>query len=173
LGGILCYMAEAGRANIVPGVCIGLIVAIVSSILWYEFVVLTTYKLGIISILVGFVSGYGVLKGAGGKTNRKLQIVGAVVALIGMVLSEYMIANHFVNVVLGGEGGRYVPFIADPQIMLDILTESLKGDPLMLLYWAVAVYLVYRTLEPKEVVEQPPEQKPADQQPPVQLPFKF
>jgi D-alanyl-lipoteichoic acid acyltransferase DltB (MBOAT superfamily) len=96
---------EVGKPNIVVGTIVGLLVALLSSVIWYAVVVVTNYQLGIIAIFVGLLVGLGVLKGAGGRSSRQLQISAVVITILAMGLSEYLIVNHLINKSLEAEGG--------------------------------------------------------------------
>lgn len=147
--------ARPEEPNVLFGVIVSIVVALVSSVVWFAAVVITNYQLGIVAVVVGFIMGFCVLKATGGRTSRSLQLTAVAITLLAMVLSQYLIVNHFINRYLDEEGeGGYLPLLLSPAAMAGIVYDSVVADPLTLLFWGIAVYEVYRRLEPKKIAQQ-------------------
>ena len=86
---------ETHNPNIPLAFVVGLGAAVVAGLVWYFFVTLTGWQIGIISILMGWVVGQGVVWGAGHKRGIPLQWVSVLLTLVAIFLSEYLIFNHF------------------------------------------------------------------------------
>ncbi|MFQ5881278.1 MAG: hypothetical protein ACE5I9_02215 [Candidatus Methylomirabilales bacterium] len=132
--------AEAEDPNLVGALVFGLGAAFVSSLLWYGIVVVTNYQLGIVAIAVGWLVAQGVMRGAGGKRGPRLQALSVTSTVIAMALSEYLIVYHFTAQALAQQGYTSIPLLLPFDVMITLIVEGLKSDPLMLLFWGIAVW---------------------------------
>jgi hypothetical protein len=128
-------------ANLLGGILLGALGAVVATVLWILVVVITEYQLGIVAIAVGFIVGWATLFGASRKRSVLLAILSAVFTLLAMALSEYFIVRHFAIQQLAAEGytGDVALFLPLADI-IDIITESLGENPTTLLFWAIALF---------------------------------
>jgi hypothetical protein len=53
----------------------GLGAGIVGAIIYYAVIAITDFEIGIVAILIGYMVGYGVRKGAGGRGGRRFQVL--------------------------------------------------------------------------------------------------
>jgi len=129
----------AGPEHLAGGVLGGAIGAALAAGLWYGVVVLTNWQIGLIAIAVGFVVGKGVVLGAGGRGSVLLIPVSVGLTFVSLVVSEYLIAVHFVNQIAAELGASAAEFLAlfSP---VDLVRLSLEGEPITLLFWAIAGY---------------------------------
>ncbi|NIS81276.1 MAG: hypothetical protein GTO14_13965 [Anaerolineales bacterium] len=135
-------LAESMEVNVPGAVLGGFLAAALSAIVWYAVVVLTNYQLGILAIAVGWLVGQGVMFGAGRKRGPILQVTSVVITLIAMAVSEYLIVRHVVNQILLEEGLILtdLPIFLPIGDALTLIMESVKSDPLTLLFWGIALF---------------------------------
>lgn len=53
----------------------GLGAAIVGAAIYYAVIAITNFEIGLVAILIGYMVGYGVRRGAGGRGGRRFQIL--------------------------------------------------------------------------------------------------
>ena len=138
------FHTETEGANFVGALILGGIAALAASVLWYGIVVVTNYEVGIVAIAVGWLVANGVVLGAGRKRGRVLQGISITLTLLAMVASQYLILRYFVVQVLTEEGVTGIPLLLPLDLMAEILAESIRQDPLTLLFWALAVFEAYK-----------------------------
>jgi len=137
------YQAETEDLNLAGGLVLGFGAAIMSSLIWFGFVVVTNYQVGLIAIGVGWLIGQAVVRGAGQKRSPILQAGSLGITLIAMCSSEYLIVRHFGVQALADQGITGIPLILPIEIILDILREGVINNPSTLLYWALAGWTAY------------------------------
>ena len=138
----------ATAGDLVGGVVGGAIGAVLATGLWYGVVAVTNWQVGIVAIAVGFIVGQGVVLGAGRHPSILLVPISLAFTLVSLVVSEYLIANHFYNTAvaeISAEMGLSVGEVADiaalsgiPTTPLELVRFSLESDPITLLFWAIA-----------------------------------
>ena len=138
----------ATMADLVGGIVGGAIGAVLATGLWYGVVAITNWQVGIVAIAVGFIVGQGVVLGAGRHPSIMLVPISLAFTLVSLVVSEYLIANHFYNAAVAeiaaemGLSTGEVTDIADlaglPNTPLELVRFSLESDPITLVFWAIA-----------------------------------
>jgi hypothetical protein len=136
--------AGEGSGHVFGALAVGLGAALVSALAWYLVVVLTSYQLGLIAIGVGFLVGTGVVAGSGGRRGLMLQAMAVTITLVAMVAAEFLIARHFAVAALASEGTVGVPWLLPPGLMVSLVIDSLRQDPLTLVFWAIALWTAFR-----------------------------
>jgi hypothetical protein len=132
--------AETENPNWLGALLFGVGAAIVSTLVWYGIVALTRYQLGIIAVGVGWLVGMGIRLGSGQKRGVPLQIISVAITLIAMTTSEYLVARHFAVQALATEGYTDIPLFLPIGVMLKLVVESIKEDPVTLLFWGIAAW---------------------------------
>lgn len=132
----------AGPANLLGGVVGGAIGAVVAAGIWYGVVVATQWQVGLVAVAVGFVVGQAVVFGAAGRGSILLIPVSLLFTLASLVGSEYLIQRHFLGVEAAELG---VPMAVAEALFspVDLVRMSLEGDPITLLFWAIAGYQAF------------------------------
>ncbi len=126
--------------NILMAILVGLAAAVLAGVIWYFFVTLTGWQLGIISILMGWLVGQGVIWGAGHKRGKPLQWISVLLTIVAVVFSEYLIFNHSFHEV-GGVGNLTIGQFFD--VYVDYLTEG--AGFLDILFFGIALWQAYVT----------------------------
>jgi hypothetical protein len=135
--------AETEAPNLAAGLLAGLVAAALGSLIWYGVVAISEYQLGIIAVAVGWFVAQAVMFGAGRKRGRPLQLMSAIITLLAMALSEYLIVRHFIVEALRAEGQTDFLLFLAPADMLAIIVEGIRADPLTLLFWAIALWVAF------------------------------
>jgi hypothetical protein len=133
--------SEAG--NLAGALAVGVCAALVAAFGWYLVVALTHYQLGLLAIGVGFLVGAGVVFGGRGGRGMTFQVASVAITLLAMAGSEYLIVRHFANVQLAAEG-LAIPLLTPPAVMLDIVSDGLKQDPITLVFWGIALWTAFK-----------------------------
>ena len=138
----------ATMGDLAGGVVGGAIGAVLATALWYGVVVITNFQVGIVAIAVGFIVAQGVVFGAGRHPSIALVPISVAFTLVALVVSEYLIANHFYGVAIAeiaaemGLSVEEVAAVADlaglPTNPIDLIRFSLESEPITLLFWAIA-----------------------------------
>lgn len=137
---------ETRNPNIPMSFVVGLGGAIVASLIWYFFVTLTEWQIGIIAILMGWLVGQGVVWGAGHKRGTSLRWISVTLTLIAIFFSEYLILNHFlheagvpINLTIGQFFEIYGAYLSEGAGFLDIL------------FFGIALWQAYATPGPRKL----------------------
>ena len=138
----------ATMGDIAGGIIGGAIGAVLATALWYGVVVITNFQVGIVAIAVGFVVAQGVVFGAGRHPSIALVPISVAFTLVALVVSEYLIANHFYGVAIAeiaAEMGLSIEEVAGvagqvglPTNPIELIRFSLESEPITLLFWAIA-----------------------------------
>lgn len=136
--------AETQSPNLLGGFLGGLGAGVVGCLVWYGVVILTNYQLAVLAIGVGWLVAHGVMFGAGRKRGPRLQGISVAIAILAMAFSEYLIVRHFIVEALREEGytggARLLIPVGD---MLDVIAEGIRADPLVLLFWGIALFAAF------------------------------
>lgn len=138
----------ATMGDIAGGVIGGAIGAVLATAVWYGVVVITNFQVGIVAIAVGFIVAQGVVFGAGRHPSIALVPISVAFTLVALVVSEYLIANHFYGVAIAeiaAEMGLSVEDVEGvaglaglPTNPIELIRFSLESEPITLLFWAIA-----------------------------------
>lgn len=132
---------------------VGLVASLVGALLWAVLTVVTGYQIGWMAVGVGFLVGLAV-RFAGKGVDQVYGIVGAVLALLGCLVGNYLSIVGFAAQQM--EMG-YLEVITSTsfQEIVRILVDTFS--PIDLLFYGIAVYegykLSFRTFTPEEIEE--------------------
>ena len=132
----------ATMGDIAGGVIGGAIGAVLATALWYGVVAITNWQVGIVAVAVGFVVGQGVVFGAGRHPSIALVPISVAFTLVALIVSEYLIARHFLGIAAAEISAEFGVSIAEVEAEfaspIDLLRFSLESEPITLLFWAIA-----------------------------------
>jgi hypothetical protein len=132
----------ATMGDVAGGVIGGAIGAVLATALWYGVVAITNWQVGIIAVAVGFIVGQGVVFGAGRHPSIALVPISVVFTLVSLVVSEYLIARHFLGIAAAEISSEFGVSIAEVEAEfaspIELLRFSLESEPITLLFWAIA-----------------------------------
>lgn len=117
----------------------GLLGALLGGLIWYFFVTLSGLQSALMCALVGLIVGKAILLGRGSSFVPCASYISVVITFITLFLSEYFIDHYFFEK-YNGAVSVFLPLTTIFQIVLD----SLRSDPLTLLFWAVGLVAAYQ-----------------------------
>jgi len=124
------------------GVLFAAVAGVVSAFVWYGFVALTDMKLGLVAIGVGWLVGRGAVMGAGGG-GKQLAFVSLAIAVLAMMLGEYLMVNHAVHVYVAKERPETVlPALLSPSVLLPIYAGSFGFMDIV--FYAIGAWEAFR-----------------------------
>lgn len=141
--------AETQDPQVALALVSGLVVGLIAALVWFGVALVTDYQLGIISVAVGWLVAQAVMWGAGQKRGGVLPWISLGITALTMVLSEYLIIRRFVVQNLAVEGIGGLPLVLPLAAMGEVIVEGVKAGPLMLLFWAVALWEAYMLVRPR------------------------
>jgi hypothetical protein len=135
----------------VRGLALGAVAAVAGAALWMVLVALTNYQIGIAAVGVALLVAGAVRVGSGGLSGVPVRVGSVALTVVSMALAEYLVVRHFVNAELAAEGAaESVPLLISPLDLVLVVVESLRFDPLTLVFWAIAVFAAWRVSAPNE-----------------------
>jgi hypothetical protein len=133
-------VADAGVP--VKGVLFATIAGVLAAIVWYGVVAATDMKLGIVAIGVGWLVGRGAVMGSGAG-GKQLAVVSCVIAVLAMVLGEYLMVNHAVHTYVAKERPDTVlPALLSPVALFPIYAGGF--GPMDILFYAIGAWEAFR-----------------------------
>lgn len=135
---------ERSYSNLESAIVWGLGFSLLSAVLWFAVVILTGFQFGIVAIGVGYLVGYGVYQGSHHRMNLSIRIISMVLALISLVIAEFLIANHFIYKSLVEDYAYAGSYFLAAGPVFSIMLQGLIEDPLTFLFWAIALYAAFR-----------------------------
>ena len=115
---------------------------ILGALVWYGITEVTSLKVGIVAIGVGWLVGRAVVLGAGGG-GQALAFVSLAIALIAMALGEYLILNHEVRAfLLERDAGADPGWFLSPAKLMPIYADSF--GILDAVFYAIGAWEAYR-----------------------------
>jgi hypothetical protein len=137
-------------ARLLPAAVLGLAGAAVGALVWAVITIATNFEVGYVAVLVGFLAGYGVKRGAGRARVPLLRAVAVACAVIGLVLAKYIIVAHLAITAARGDGLDVSYFdLRIPRIFWNVMPSMLSlFDGLWLI---LAVGAAARQLKPAEI----------------------
>jgi hypothetical protein len=132
----------ATMGDLAGGVIGGAIGAVLATAIWYGVVAITSWQVGIVAIAVGFIVGQGVVLGAGRHPSIALVPISLAFTFTSLVVSEYLIARHFLGIAAAEISAETGVTIAEVEAVFaspfELLRFSLEAEPITLLFWAIA-----------------------------------
>ncbi len=127
--------------NLSLGILGGAVAAVVGAAVWAAVTVVSEQQIGFLAIGVGYLVGWTVRK-LGQGVDKAFGVVGAVMALVGCVLGNYLSAIGFIAAEYGAGYFEVLnSFNFDDAI--EIMAASFS--PMDILFYALALYFGYKT----------------------------
>lgn len=147
------FEAETKNPNVVLGVILGAVGAVLGGLVWYFVAVGAEREIGYISLGLGYLVGMGVYLGSGKKRGHKLQIISAVITLLAIFVTEKFIFDYFLNQYVQAHISEF-PQMAGQSVSVsffnpDFLTNLVT--PIGLLIYAVGIYFAYKVCKPRKI----------------------
>lgn len=141
---------EETLGNVPLAMVLGAGGAVLGAGVWAAIVVATNFEVGYVAVLVGFLAGVGVKFGAGSGRGQALQMLAALLAVLGLLLAKYFIFAWFVSQAVAARGGAVAWY--DPSL-IPLFPRSLSSllSPFDLLWLFIAISAAYRVPAPSKV----------------------
>lgn len=120
----------------------GSVTASLAAALWYFIVVATGLEVGLIAAGVGWVTAAGVQYGAGPWRGRTLQWLSVLLTLLSLVVAQFLITRLILQRYVEREFGETIAL--PPDLVANAMAESIRGDPTILAFWAIALISAYQ-----------------------------
>jgi hypothetical protein len=143
---------EADKATVIKmplALAGGVIAAVLSGAAWATMIVVTHMAIGYAALGVGFLTGWGVVLGAGNKRGRKLQWLAVGCSLLGLIMGKYFAVAH--EIINHTEGAQDLSYF-DPRLVrffFDVFPQTLR--PFDILWVILALRFAWRVPKPKTV----------------------
>ena len=137
-------IAAVEQPDLTSAWLMGLFAGILAAFLWFGVVVLTQTQFALISILIGWVVGKAVLRGAGHRPHFTLQLMSVGITVVTMVLSEYLITRFFLSQMLLAQTGQGLPFFMGVADTVQIAFHGISQSPISLIFWGLAMWQAFR-----------------------------
>jgi hypothetical protein len=152
-------LAKPNVLNALGGLAAGFVAAIFCAILWDKLSYYTGRQFGYAAIGVGFVVGIAVVFGAGKKHGILLQLIGALMALFGIVLGETLLVMDFLRDEIAKDPTLAAKNLSSADIFfgsLIVLPDFLKEHPMSALFGLLGLWVGWTTpAVPKETADLP------------------
>ena len=126
--------------NLPIGLLAGFGAAIVGAIAWAAITVATEYQIGYMALAIGLLVGF-VIKFTGKGIDQIFGISGAVLALIGCLLGNFLSVIGFLSIAAGLDYFDTLALI-ELNMIPDLMMDTFS--PMDLLFYGIAVYEGYR-----------------------------
>lgn len=138
---------ETQHPNVPGAIGLSLAAAVVSAVAWDKVTFYSGYKLGLIAVFIGVLTGYAAYHGSGRKRGRTLQIVGAATAVLGILLGEYLLLGDFIRAEL-----KFSISPLDPDYARFFVMEYLPSlNALDYVFAAIGLYEAFKIPRPKQI----------------------
>jgi len=135
------YMHRLGmEQNLVMGMLTGLLAAVAGAAAWAVVTVATGYQIGYMAVVIGFAVGYA-MRAAGHGIDKVFGVMGALLALFGCVLGNFLSTCGFVAQEFE-VGYLEVLQTLDYQYIPELMSETFS--PIDLLFYGIALYQGYK-----------------------------
>jgi hypothetical protein len=125
--------------NLILGAVVGLLAALVGAGIWAAVTALTAYQVGFMAVGVGLLVGFAV-RFAGKGHEPIFGVVGAVLAVLGCVVGNYLMGAWFFAANTGMPYGQ----VLTPNFSFVVEVMRATFGAMDLLFYAIAAYCGYR-----------------------------
>ena len=125
----------------------GTLAALTAGFLWAFITEATGYEYGIVAMVVGGMTGYGVLLFVRGKKGVSLQIIAVVTAVLGIAIGKYLIFFNSLEEILVSDYGllaNEISMYSGAVLELFFSNLELSFGGFDILWVGIAVYVAWR-----------------------------
>lgn len=149
------FTKETQNSNFLGAVMLGFWAAAIGGIAWFAVAALTGWTIGFLAIGVGWLVGNAVVRGAGFKRGRNLQILSLVLTLIAIVIAELFVFGYFSSTELSTMYKQSISILDVVKVtLLDFSSEGLGSifrkvfmenvlSPVGLFIWGIGLYQAF------------------------------
>jgi hypothetical protein len=147
------FEAETKNPNIVLGLILGVVGAIVGGLVWYFVAISAEMEIGYISLGMGYLIGMGVYLGSGKKRGHTLQVISAVIALVAIFITKKYIFDFFLNQYVQENPTEFPQLVGQvisvPFFYSDFLMSL--ASPIGILIYVLGIYFAYNVCKPRGI----------------------
>ncbi len=104
------FQAQTKNTRIAPAIGLGLVGAIAGAAIWAGIAIATDLAIGYVAVLVGFLAGYGVRRGAGRTRTQLIRGIAIGCAVFGLLLAKFIIVVQVVAALALEKYGAHIPY---------------------------------------------------------------
>jgi hypothetical protein len=133
------FQEQTKNARILPAIALGLVGAIAGAAVWAGIAIATNLAIGYVAVLVGFLAGYGVRRGAGRTRTQLIRGVAIGCAVFGLLLAKFIIVVQAVVSFALEEPGAQIPYfdLVWFQIFWSVFPKTLSPFDALWLFLAI------------------------------------
>jgi hypothetical protein len=104
------FQEQTRNARVGPAIALGLVGAIAGAAVWAGIAIATQLAIGYVAVLVGFLAGYGVRRGAGRTRTQLIRGIAIGCAVFGLLLAKFIIVVQAVAAFALEKHGVHIPY---------------------------------------------------------------
>lgn len=133
------FQEQTKNARIVPAIALGLVGATVGAAIWAGIAIATELAIGYVAVLVGFLAGYGVRRGAGHTRTQLIRGVAIGCAVFGLLLAKFIIVVQAVASYALEQPGAQIPYfdLVWFKIFWSVFPKTLSAFDALWLFLAI------------------------------------
>lgn len=134
------FQEQTRNARIAPAIALGLAGAIAGAAVWAGIAIATQLAIGYVAVLVGFLAGYGVRRGAGRTRTQLIRGIAIGCAVFGLLLAKFIIIVQAVAAFAIEKHGADIPYL-DPiwfRVFWEVFPKTLTAFDALWLFLAIS-----------------------------------
>lgn len=139
------FEKETENPNLTFAILLGCIGGLVSGFIWYFLTVWTDRQIGYIAIGVGFVIGWAVMFGSGGKRGMTIQITSAAITLVTLLCSQYFIVLYYIRKYVSENTAEYPNYDGSFFFLSPFNSDFMASmfSPMGVIIWLIGIYFAF------------------------------
>ena len=118
------------------------------TIAWWGFTALTHIALGLFAVAIGFLTGLGTVRFAGGKRSGGLQLLSITVSVVSFFVATYLVNMTFINKALAEQGETFRVGFPPQTLALFGKVVSTDFGVMDFVFLAIVVYEAWKIPRP-------------------------
>ncbi|MCP4292919.1 MAG: hypothetical protein GY780_13925 [bacterium] len=128
----------------------GIIGGLITALLWWGFVTLTHFQIGIVAIIIGWGTGKGVAVFSGNKRSLGLQLMSIGLTLISYGMATYWVSRTFVHHYFAENSmAGTLPLFPTPALFMDVVGTGFQAFDLIFL--GIALWQAWKITAPMKI----------------------
>jgi hypothetical protein len=137
--------SDINYANATIGAVLG---GAAGALLWWGFTAVTHLSLGLVAIAIGYLTGLGAVRFAGGKRSAGLQAISIVVSLASYLVATFLVNMTFLNQAFAKDGESFRVAFPPQNFQLFVKVLSAGFGMMDLVFLAIVVYEAWKIPRP-------------------------
>lgn len=148
--------AERTSSGVLLALALGLVGAIAGAAVWAGIAIATDFEVGYVAVLVGFLAGYGVRRGAGRGRTLLLRGIAVGCAVLGLLLAKFIIIVQVVAAAVLRQDGIEVPYFDTIwfKVVWELFPDTLTPFDALWLFLAIGAAARQLTPTPTNLVRE-------------------